>query len=119
MFCLYFRDHFYELIRIWQEHHMTPGWSLIDQEGRRIFELVTQRTKLANHIHFARLFQSQLIQMCKGDNSVKVEGDDQHITLLVQLKRSNPDKFKRLVKCHLLFLVNSFIKFQFESLLPL
>lgn len=34
-------------------------------------------------------------QMCKGDSSVMVETGDENIALLNQLKRSNPEKFKK------------------------
>ena len=37
------------------------------------------------------------LQMCKGDNSFKQEGDDDSISLLSQLKQSNPQKFKMQV----------------------
>lgn len=38
-----------------------------------------------------------MLQMCKGDQSYKTEGDDEQVTLLSQLKKSNPEKFKRWV----------------------
>jgi len=33
--------------------------------------------------------------MCKGDGSYKTSDDDENIALLSQLKRTNPEKFKR------------------------
>ena len=56
-----FRDGFYELIREWEEYHMSPNWNMGEVLGHRIRGLVPYRTDLANLIHFARLFQSQLI----------------------------------------------------------
>lgn len=40
---------------------MTPGWSVSEALGDRIRALVSAKTELSNHLHFARLFQSQLI----------------------------------------------------------
>ena len=44
---------------------MSPNWNMGEVLGHRIRALVTYRTDLANHIHFARLFQSQLIAVSK------------------------------------------------------
>ncbi|OWF46147.1 codanin-1-like isoform X2 [Mizuhopecten yessoensis] len=90
------RDTFYELLREWEAHHMSSGWSVAAFLGDKIRALINFKTELANHIHFARLFQSQLITMCKGDGSLKPDGDDEGDALLSQLKRTNPEKFKRL-----------------------
>ena len=57
------RDQFYELVREWQEKHLTPGWSVAEAQTSRIHSLLGLTMPLANHIHFARLFQSQLIQV--------------------------------------------------------
>ena len=54
---------FYELIREWEDNHLTAGWSMQEIQGERIQNLVGFKTELANHIHFVRLFQSQLIQV--------------------------------------------------------
>ncbi|KAL5008641.1 hypothetical protein ScPMuIL_014222 [Solemya velum] len=89
------RDMFYELIREWEENNMTPGWS-VAKMADRIQDLISYRTELANHLHFARLFQSQLLTMCKGDGSITTDGDDENIALLSQLKQSNPEKWKKL-----------------------
>ena len=67
------RDLFYELIRDWQECHMTPGWNMLETQGEKICHLVGYRTELANHIHFARLFQSQLIQVRHRDCGLVIE----------------------------------------------
>jgi len=70
------RDLFYELIRDWQECHMTPGWNMVETQGEKIRHLVGYRTELANHIHFARLFQSQLIQVRHRDCGLVIETVD-------------------------------------------
>lgn len=45
---------------------MTPGWSVSEALGDRIRALVSAKTELSNHLHFARLFQSQLIAVRIG-----------------------------------------------------
>ena len=40
-------------------------------------------------------FLVSFLQMCKGDGSVRTSNDDDNIALLSQLKRTNPEKFKR------------------------
>ncbi|XP_069118288.1 codanin-1-like [Argopecten irradians] len=90
------RDTFYELLREWEANHMSSGWSVAAFLGDKIRTLINCKTELANYVHFARLFQSQLITMCKGDNSLKPDGKDEEDALLSQLKRTNPEKFKRL-----------------------
>ena len=94
--CVCVRDGFYELLRQWQEQHLSPGWSLLDAHRHRIVELVTARATLANHVHLARIFLSQLLHMCRGDSSALTQPDgDDDVTLLMQLKLHNPDKFQR------------------------
>lgn len=115
-----YRDGFYEILRVWERHHMVPGWSFTEVLGGKVRAMVSAKTELSNHLHFARLFQSQLIavrkthyspllltfiffgfdnkfnlQMCKGDSSGMVETGDEDVALLSQLKRSNPEKFKK------------------------
>jgi hypothetical protein len=57
-----FRDAFYELLREWETSHHTPGWTVAGKMGDRIRALVSYKTELANHLHFARLFQSRQVQ---------------------------------------------------------
>ncbi|XP_060596823.1 codanin-1-like isoform X2 [Ruditapes philippinarum] len=90
------RDGFYELIREWEASRMNPNYNMAQMFGQRVRALVNVKTDLANLIHFARLFQSQLIAMCKGDGSIRSSEDDDNIALLSQLKRTNPEKFKKL-----------------------
>lgn len=55
------RDGFYELIREWEASRMNPDYKMAEMFGQRVRAIVNVRTDLANMIHFARLFQSQLI----------------------------------------------------------
>ncbi|XP_042226812.1 codanin-1-like isoform X2 [Homarus americanus] len=62
------RDMFYEMIRIWEENHLTSGWSYGQALGARIRHLLSLHPSSSNFAHFARLFQSQLLNMCRGDD---------------------------------------------------
>ena len=95
---------------------MSAGWSMLDVQGRRIFELVTVRTRVANHVHFARLFVSQLLHMCRGDTSASGGGGDvkrstesENVTLLLQLKLHNPARLKRYDVTRVLTIVVSYM----------
>ncbi|KAL4239001.1 Codanin-1 C-terminus [Mactra antiquata] len=90
------RDGFYELIREWEASRMNSNYNMAEMFGERVRALVNIKTELANLIHFSRLFQSQLIAMCKGDGSICTNNDDENIALLSELKQTNPEKFKRL-----------------------
>ncbi|XP_069994120.1 uncharacterized protein dlt [Penaeus vannamei] len=67
------RDMFYEMIRIWEENRLMSGWSYGQALGPKIKQVLNLRPDPINFAHFARLFQSQLLTMCRGD-------DDQHIS---------------------------------------
>ena len=51
--------------------------------------------KVPAYLHGTAKFLVSLPQMCKGDGSVRTSNDDDNIALLSQLKRTNPEKFKR------------------------
>ncbi len=57
------RDTFYELLREWEDKHLTPGWSVVENQGNKIRQLIGYRTDLVSHLHFARLFLSQLLHV--------------------------------------------------------
>ncbi|CAL4059416.1 unnamed protein product, partial [Meganyctiphanes norvegica] len=92
------RDSFYEVIRAWEENHLAPGWSFTQTLGSRIRALLTLRPGPINYTHFARLFQSQLLVMCKpdDDNTHTTPHDTESLSFLTALKKSQPEKFKRL-----------------------
>jgi len=87
------RDVFYELVREWEDCNSVAGWNMEDHMGDRIRALVNQRPELANYSHFARLFKSQLLQMCEEERS---GSDLRSSSMLSNLQKSNPEKFQRL-----------------------
>uniref|UniRef100_A0A8D0G857 Uncharacterized protein n=1 Tax=Sphenodon punctatus TaxID=8508 RepID=A0A8D0G857_SPHPU len=60
------RDIFYELLREWEDNHKKPSWDFERCLGSRIRSMMAHLSAACSHSHFARLFQKQLIQMCKG-----------------------------------------------------
>jgi len=62
---LSYRDMFYELIREWEDHHLTAGWSVRQCQSEKIHSLINLgRDSATNFFHLARLFVLQLIQVC-------------------------------------------------------
>ena len=43
---------------------MLQGWTMREAQANRIKEVVGSHIDVTNHVHFARLFQSQLIMVC-------------------------------------------------------
>jgi codanin-1 len=90
------RDTFYEIVREWEEQCGKPGWCLEEKLGEKIRYIINaihlaifsqiiqllfpfglryvihQKAGLSNQAHFARLFQSQLIQVVKRNSIISV-----------------------------------------------
>jgi len=68
--CMYgcvHRDMFYELIRDWDDHRMTAGWSVRLCQSDKIRTVIgLGRDSLANCLHLSRLFVLQLIQVLEN-----------------------------------------------------
>lgn len=90
------RDSFYELIREWKDCHEKPQWTFRGALDRKIHLTFSPEMELANYWHLAKLFISQLITMYKEDNCIALHNDDDSISFISQLKKTNPEKYKRL-----------------------
>lgn len=92
------RDVFYELLRDWEDNHEQPDWNFETGLGLRIRAMMTNLSATYNHSHFARLFQKQLIQMCKGSISGggSGSGDAPDQDVLNMLGSDNLVRLKRL-----------------------
>ncbi|XP_062864068.1 codanin-1 isoform X2 [Trichomycterus rosablanca] len=90
------RDIFYELLREWEDCHKEPGWEFEVALGSRIRTMVSQLTAAGNHCHFARLFQKQLVQMCKGPGELSSPGDAPDADLLGMVGADSLGRLKRL-----------------------
>ncbi|XP_073408773.1 codanin-1 [Dendrobates tinctorius] len=60
------RDIFYELLREWEDCHEKTDWDFARCMGNKIRAMMVNLSEAWNYRHFARLFQRQLVQMCKG-----------------------------------------------------
>ncbi|XP_028677418.1 codanin-1 [Erpetoichthys calabaricus] len=89
------RDIFYELLREWEDYHKEPGWEFDRALGSRIRVMVSQLNAAGNHCHFARLFQKQLLQLCKSPHSSR-SGDASDLDVLGMLGTDNLSRLKRL-----------------------
>ncbi|XP_027028567.2 codanin-1 [Tachysurus fulvidraco] len=90
------RDNFYELLREWADYHKEPGWEFQAALGHRVRGIVNQLSAAGIHCHFARLFQKQLVQMCKGHMELSSPGDAPDADLLGMVGADSLGRLKRL-----------------------
>ncbi|NXI14373.1 CDAN1 protein, partial [Irena cyanogastra] len=91
------RDIFYELLREWEDNHEKTGWDFERVLGNKIRAMMVHLSATCNHSHFARLFQKQLIQMCKGPIGGGASwGDTPDQDVLNMLGSDNLSRLKRL-----------------------
>ncbi|NWQ66489.1 CDAN1 protein, partial [Neopipo cinnamomea] len=91
------RDIFYELLREWEDNHDKTGWDFERVLGNKIRAMMAHLSATCNHSHFARLFQKQLIQMCKGPIGGGASwGDTPDQDVLNMLGSDNLTRLKRL-----------------------
>ncbi|RXG61400.1 Codanin-1 [Armadillidium vulgare] len=90
------RDLFYEVLRLWEDGHLTPGWSFEQCLGNKVKQIFCLHTGLTNLTHLARLFQSQLLTMCKGNQQLRACNGAEDMSFLWQLKKQHPEKYRKL-----------------------
>ncbi|OCT68578.1 hypothetical protein XELAEV_18039879mg [Xenopus laevis] len=93
------RDVFYELLREWEDKHRKADWDFERCLGGRIRGMMANLSAVCNHHHFARLFQKQLVQMCKGYSggiSGSSAGDNPDQDVLNMVGSDNLNRLKRL-----------------------
>uniref|UniRef100_A0A670XX17 Codanin-1 C-terminal domain-containing protein n=1 Tax=Pseudonaja textilis TaxID=8673 RepID=A0A670XX17_PSETE len=91
------RDIFYELLREWEDNFEKTGWDFEKCLGDRIRVMMAHLSAACNYIHFARLFQKQLLQMCKGSVGGGTSwGDTPDQDVLNMLGPDNLNRLKRL-----------------------
>ncbi|NWX18076.1 CDAN1 protein, partial [Aegotheles bennettii] len=91
------RDIFYELLREWEDNHEKTGWDFERVLGNKIRAMMAHLSATCNHSHFARLFQKQLIQMCKSPIGGGASwGDTPDQDVLNMLGSDNLSRLKRL-----------------------
>ncbi|XP_033001899.1 codanin-1 [Lacerta agilis] len=91
------RDIFYELLREWEDNFEKTGWDFEKCLGDRIRVMMAHLSAACNYSHFARLFQKQLLQMCKGPVGGSTSwGDTPDQDVLNMLGSDNLSRLKRL-----------------------
>uniref|UniRef100_A0A670I1H1 Codanin-1 C-terminal domain-containing protein n=1 Tax=Podarcis muralis TaxID=64176 RepID=A0A670I1H1_PODMU len=91
------RDIFYELLREWEDNCEKTGWDFEKCLGDRIRVMMAHLSAACNYSHFARLFQKQLLQMCKGPVGGGTSwGDTPDQDVLNMLGSDNLSRLKRL-----------------------
>ncbi|XP_072343780.1 codanin-1-like isoform X2 [Scyliorhinus torazame] len=90
------RDVFYELLREWEDKHTNPSWEFERSLGLRIRNMMVNLSAACNQNHFARLFQKQLLRMCKGTVGAFTGSEHPDQDVLDMLGTNNLTKLKRL-----------------------
>ncbi|XP_054828589.1 codanin-1 isoform X2 [Eublepharis macularius] len=91
------RDIFYELLREWEDNSEKSGWDFERCLGNRIRVMMAHLSAACNYSHFARLFQKQLLQMCRVPiGSGTSWGDPPDQDVLNMLGSDNLSRLKRL-----------------------
>ncbi|KAM3918265.1 codanin-1 [Leptodactylus fuscus] len=93
------RDIFYELLREWEDCHENTDWDFEHGLGNKIRAMMFNLSVACNHSHFARLFQRQLVQLCKGPTGGMggvSSGDNSDQDVLNKLGSDNLNRLKRL-----------------------
>lgn len=87
------RDLFYDILRIWEQHHLAPGFSYIISLGGKIKTLLSLSNEPTNFIHFSRLFKAQLLNACRNSDC-----DDFITSLDVDAQKLNKLKSRCVTK---------------------
>ena len=93
------RDLFYEILRIW-ENQRDGNWHFGSALGEKIMALLHMHSHPVNLIHFARLFQSQLVSMCGGSGNSQEFNEAAAAAAALdemqELKKTDPVKYRKL-----------------------
>ncbi|XP_011869063.1 PREDICTED: codanin-1 [Vollenhovia emeryi] len=92
------RDVFYDILRIWEENHLVPGWVFQIALGGKIRNMLTLHNDCTNYYHIAKLFKSQLLISCIQNGRQDDVVDDESLNFLKALKHVNPEKLTQLSK---------------------
>ncbi|KYN15903.1 Codanin-1, partial [Trachymyrmex cornetzi] len=92
------RDAFYDILRIWEENHLVPGWVFQIALGGKIRSMLAMHNDCTNYYHIARLFKSQLLISCIQNRHQDDVVDDESLNFLKALKHVNPEKLTQLSK---------------------
>ncbi|XP_044260960.1 codanin-1 [Tribolium madens] len=90
------RDLFYDILRVWEQHHLASGFNYVVSLGGKIQTLLSLSNEPTNFIHFSRLFKAQLLT-CRNSDC-----DDFVTSLDVDAEKLNKLKNRCVTKetCH-------------------
>ncbi|XP_011502578.1 PREDICTED: codanin-1 [Ceratosolen solmsi marchali] len=90
------RDMFYEILKIWEDNHLIPGWKFQVALNSKIRTMLTMHADVTNFTHFTRLFKSQMLISCIYSNQQEDLVDNETLSFVKNLKDSNPEKLTKL-----------------------
>ncbi|XP_001601592.1 codanin-1 [Nasonia vitripennis] len=90
------RDMFYDILKIWEDNHLVPGWTFQIALSGKIKSMLTMHTDITNFTHFSRLFKSQMLISCIQSGNQEDILDDETASFLKDLKDINPEKLTQL-----------------------
>ncbi len=61
------RDAFYDIFWQWEKNHKLENWNFAEFLGDKIRLLVSLKENMTHFIQFVKLFQEQLVLICKDD----------------------------------------------------
>lgn len=98
------RDIFYAILLEWEKNHKSENWSFAQQFGWKVRELVDDiigKDKETIHhsepllVSFVKLFQDQLLLMCKYDKMLISSDDVEETEGPASLNEIDPKKLKK------------------------
>ncbi|XP_014235003.1 codanin-1 [Trichogramma pretiosum] len=92
------RDLFYEILKIWEQNHLSPNWSFQLALKYKIKTLLSMHVDVANLTHFTRLFKSQMLISCIQSEQQADSLDHETLNFLKDIKDINQDKLSQLQK---------------------
>ncbi|CAH1977790.1 unnamed protein product [Acanthoscelides obtectus] len=89
------RDLFYDILRIWENNHLSPNWSFSIAFSGKIKSLLSLCSEPINFVHLSRLFKAQLVSNC--GKSLKEEGlVEEQLPSFSSFPNIDADKLSRL-----------------------
>ena len=89
------RDAFYDIFWQWEKNHKLENWNFTESLGEKIRLLVSLKENMTHFLQFIKLFQEQLVLICKDDKML-IDNNDQNDGPEHLKSIYDPMKLKRL-----------------------
>jgi codanin-1 len=91
------RDLFYDILWHWEKNHKLENWNFADECGDKIRALISIKDNMTNFLQFVKLFQEQLVLICKDDKML-IDNSNDNLNGPENIIKSSYDplKLKRL-----------------------